>query len=87
MTRAIDPRRIEVVDDAMAAVLRAKTPAERFKMADDAHRTARVLIAAGVRQIHPDWDEADVQMEVSRRLLGEHCLSAALAGQGRGNSS
>jgi hypothetical protein len=34
--------RIEVIDRAYAAILAAKTPAERVAMADSAHRAARI---------------------------------------------
>lgn len=70
MLRSIGPRQIEVVDDQMAAVLRAKTPAERIQMIAAANRTARLLAAAGVRYQHPDWDDKQVQTEVIRRVTG-----------------
>jgi hypothetical protein len=68
--QSIDPRNIEVIDDALAAVLRRKTPAERIAMIASANRTARMLAAAGVRYQHPDWDEAKIQNEVIRRVCG-----------------
>jgi hypothetical protein len=70
MPRSIDPRNIEVVDDALAAVLRQKTPAERIAMIGSANRTARMIAAAGVRYQHPDWDETKIQNEVIRRVCG-----------------
>ena len=36
-----DPKRIEVVDEAVAAILRTKTPAERIALAFDAFETRR----------------------------------------------
>ena len=71
MTRPIDPRNIEVIDDDLAAILRQKTPAERIAMAADANETARVLAAAGIRHCHPEWSELQVRREVARRMLGE----------------
>jgi hypothetical protein len=71
MTRRIDPRNIEVVDDDLAEVLRQKTPAERIAMAADANETARELMAAGIRRYHPDWSDIQVDREVARRMLGE----------------
>lgn len=68
---AIDPRNIEVVDAAMAAVYRQMTMAERVAVIDDLNQTARALIAAGARVMNPDWTDAQVQAEVARRMLGE----------------
>lgn len=70
MSRAIDPRNIEVIDNDLAEVLRKKTPAERIAMVAAANRTARRLAAAGVRHEHPDWSEAQVHAEVLRRVCG-----------------
>jgi hypothetical protein len=68
MSRNIDPRNIEVIDDAVAEILRQKSPAERVAMITDANRTARLIAAAGIRYQHPDWDEAQVHAEVLRRV-------------------
>ena len=64
----LDRGQIEVLDDALADVLRRKTPAEKIQMIAAAHRTARQLIAAGVRHQHPEWGDAQVEAEVVRRL-------------------
>jgi len=64
----LDSGQIEVLDEALAAVLRRKTPAEKVQMIAAAHRTARQLIRAGVRHQHPDWDDVRVEAEVLRRL-------------------
>lgn len=70
MRYSIDPRNIEVIDEELAKVLRKKTPAERVEMISAAHRTARMLAAAGIRYQHPDWQESQVQQEVIRRVCG-----------------
>lgn len=70
MIREIDPRRIEVVDQNLAAVLRRKSPIEKVAMIDAANRTARILAAAGVRYQHPDWTNEQVHAEVIRRVCG-----------------
>lgn len=62
--------RIEIVDPAIALILRQKSPAERLEMIAAANRTARILAAAGVRFAHPLWDEAKVDAEVIRRVCG-----------------
>jgi Rv0078B-related antitoxin len=64
----LDLGQIEVVDEAVAAVLRRKTPAERIAMAAAAHRTAREMLTAQISAKHPDWTDEDVQREVARRL-------------------
>ena len=64
------PRGFEVVDDAMAEVLRAKSPAEKVAMICAANRTARSLAAAGVRYSHPEWNEDQIQLEVIKRVCG-----------------
>jgi hypothetical protein len=66
----LDPGQIEVVDEAVAAVLRTKTPAERVAQTAAANRTARMLIAAGVRARQPDWTDDQVAREVVRRMAG-----------------
>jgi Xaa-Pro aminopeptidase len=70
MLRSVDPKNIEVIDDQLAEILRTKTPAERVEMIAAANRTARLLAAAGIRCQHPDWDEAQIQAEVIRRVTG-----------------
>ena len=63
-----DPRRIEVVDEAVAAILRAKTPWERLELAAESNLAARELIAGHLMDIHPDWTPAEIQSEVVRRM-------------------
>jgi hypothetical protein len=70
MREIIEPRNIESVDDEVAAILRAKSPAERIQMAAEANDTARLLAAAGIRYRHPDWSVDQVAKEVARRMLG-----------------
>lgn len=63
-------RPIEVVDDAVADVLRRKSPAERLELIFAANRTARILAEAGARHAHPEWDDAQIAAEVVRRVTG-----------------
>ena len=65
----LDKGQIEVVDDAMAEVLRRKTPAERVEMALAANRLVRLRIEGHLRTMHPDWDDGQVQAEIARRML------------------
>jgi hypothetical protein len=68
MNWRLDPGQIEIVDEAVAAVLRRKTPAERIALAASAHRTARELLAARIRSQHAGWTDEQVHHEVARRL-------------------
>jgi hypothetical protein len=61
--------RIECMDDTIAAVLKGRSPAECVAMIGEANETARILAAAGVRHLHPDWSDAEVQAEVASRML------------------
>lgn len=70
MRHRLDDGQIEVVDDAVAEVLRQKTPAARMMLVGKAWRFARTWINAAVSWTHPDWDEPAIRDEVNRRLLG-----------------
>ena len=65
----LDDGQIEVLDDAVAEVLRRKTPAERVAMISDCHRTMRLLIEGHLRTRHPAWDKARISAEVARRMM------------------
>lgn len=60
--------RIEVIDRGYAAILAAKSPAERVGMVAEAYRTALILVEAGVRHQHPTWTDLQIQAEVVRRM-------------------
>lgn len=64
----IRPDQIEVVDDAMAEVLRRKTGEERLKIAFGLWSSARRMLLAYLRSEHPDWSEAQINCEAARRL-------------------
>ncbi|CAI4032159.1 hypothetical protein DNFV4_02587 [Nitrospira tepida] len=61
-------RRIEVVDEAMAEVLRRKTPAERLAIGFGLWRSARKLLRGQLASLHPEWDAEQLDREVVRRL-------------------
>jgi hypothetical protein len=65
----LDREQIEVADDRIAAVLREKTPMERVALSLQAGRLVRRVIAAGLRDRHPEWSEEEVQRETARRIL------------------
>ncbi len=69
----LDRGQIEVVDDAMAAVLRAKTGAERLAIASGLFASARRMLTSHLQAEHPEWDAARVAREVARRLSHGAC--------------
>jgi len=64
----IDPRRIEVMDDMMADILRRKTPQEKMSIAAGMWRAARRMVAASVQHRNPFWSVEEVNGEVTRRM-------------------
>ena len=66
----LDPGQIEVVDEAIADILRRKTPAERLAMMFAANRTMRLVLEANISATHRDWTRARVLAEVARRMSG-----------------
>jgi hypothetical protein len=64
----VDWRRIEVVDDVMANILRGKTPAERLRIGFGLWRSAQKLLRGQLASLHPDWDAQRLAREVARRL-------------------
>ncbi|MFO7899231.1 MAG: hypothetical protein R6V58_09240 [Planctomycetota bacterium] len=50
-------------------ILRGMTMEQRLRVAEALYRDARELRAAGVRMLHPDWTDEQVQEEVRRSFL------------------
>ncbi|MGH7242399.1 MAG: hypothetical protein ACREJD_03155 [Phycisphaerales bacterium] len=65
---SIDPRRIEVIDDKTAEILRAKTGAERLSIASDMGASVRAMLEAHLRSLHSTWTNEQVHAEMMRRL-------------------
>jgi hypothetical protein len=63
--------RVEVIDRAYAAILAAKTPAERVAIMDSLHRRARRFLADRVGELFPDAAPETRRREYLRRLLGD----------------
>ncbi len=63
--------RVEVIDRTYAAILAAKTPAERVAIMDSMHRMARLVVDSRVRELFPLSSKADQRREYLRRLLGD----------------
>ncbi|MFZ5876542.1 MAG: hypothetical protein ACOYXU_09050 [Nitrospirota bacterium] len=64
----LDAGQIEVLDDAMAEVLRRKEPWERLAIGFALWRDARKMIEYHLRTIHPDWTGDQINREVARRM-------------------
>lgn len=67
MSRRPQPS-FEIVDDAMVAVLREKTGAERLQIAMGMLRSVRTMLESHLRFANPDWSDEQVQLEASRRI-------------------
>lgn len=63
------PLVIEVVDWEMAAVLRAKTPAERLEIAWGLWEFARNTLRRRIAAEHPDWTKVQVHRAAAQRML------------------
>ena len=66
----MEPLRIEVIDRTYAAILAAKTPAERAAMANSAHRTARIMVESRVRQLYPELDQRAATPRILAEIVG-----------------
>ena len=64
----LDPRQIEVMDDAMAEVYRKKSIGERLRIANQMYLFARRMIGAQLAADHPEWTEAQLTRETARRI-------------------
>lgn len=61
-------QKFEMMDDAMADILRQKTETQRLHMAGRMWKSARVLLRGSIRTFHPDWTEEQVNRELVRRI-------------------
>ncbi|MCZ2340214.1 MAG: hypothetical protein LC104_00275 [Bacteroidales bacterium] len=61
-------QKFEMLDDAMAAVLRQKTEVERLRIAARMWKSARVMLRGVIITEHPDWNETEVNREIARRI-------------------
>jgi hypothetical protein len=64
----LDPRQIEVMDDAMADVYRKKSAAERLRIVNDMFLFAGEVIRGQIMASHPDWSDEQVMRETARRI-------------------
>jgi hypothetical protein len=68
--RPIDPKRIEVIDDATVAARNATTPTRRVERGLRMGAFARSVLQAGIRRAKPEWNALMVAHEVKRRFAG-----------------
>ncbi len=59
---------IDIMDDAMADILRQKTPLQRLQIAGRMWQSARVMIRGSICTSHPEWTERQVNRELIRRI-------------------
>lgn len=62
------PLRFEVIDEEMAAVLRTKTHAERYAIANRLWIFARDMLTSHLSSTHPEWSGEEVAREVAKRM-------------------
>ena len=54
--KVLDQRRIEVLDDVMAEILRRKTPTERLAIGFGLWRSAQKILRGQLASLHPEWE-------------------------------
>lgn len=64
----LDPRRIEVIDDKTAEILRRMTPAQKLAQLDSMVSDAREMVTCVLRSQHPEWTPEQLRAEVRRRI-------------------
>jgi len=64
----MNPFVMEVMDDAMADVLRQKTEIERLRIANRMWKSARVILRGAILTEHPDWSVDRVNREIAKRI-------------------
>lgn len=68
MSQPLDPRRIEVIDDATAEMYRRQSGAESVRAGLSMFGFAVRVVLSSVRDQHPDWTQAQIEAEAARRL-------------------
>ncbi len=69
MSEVVEADHARAARERQAAIYRAMTPQRRLEQAQRMNRTMRALLAAGFRQRHPSWTEAEVRRAVADRIL------------------
>lgn len=69
MNPPLDPRRIKLLDPAVVAMLKTKTPAERLAAGFAITERVRLRQVGHFRRLHPEWTDEAVERAAGRRLL------------------
>ncbi len=64
----LDKGQIEVVDDQVAEILRARTGLERLQMVWDAWNFFNQRLKAHLKSLHPEWTQKQIEQEILRRV-------------------
>ncbi|MDB5343652.1 MAG: hypothetical protein JWP89_2029 [Schlesneria sp.] len=64
----LDPRRIELLDPEVVAMLKAKSPAEKLGMAFEMQNLARRVLFSRIRSQHPEWTQPEIDDAVAQRM-------------------
>lgn len=59
----------EIVDPAVAECLRNLTPGQRIHQAYGSNRLVRERLKAHFSELHPEWNEQQIQQAVAERML------------------
>jgi hypothetical protein len=66
----IDPRRVEVISERMAATLRGLSAPSKLRMSAAMMTSLRHRLALNLRRDHSSWTTAEVEAEIKRRIFG-----------------
>jgi hypothetical protein len=69
MATIAEPAHLRTAHERQVAIYRAMTPQERLQQALRMNRTMRELLAAGFRERHPSWTDAQIKRAVAERVL------------------
>ena len=61
---------VELMDPMMVEIMRNKTPAQRLAIAFRMWDSVRLIVKGGVKYLHPDWCDKEVQQEIALRMRG-----------------
>ncbi|OGP79118.1 MAG: hypothetical protein A2V86_13655 [Deltaproteobacteria bacterium RBG_16_49_23] len=67
-TLRLDKGQIEVVDDRIVKILKAKSGMERLNMVWDAWTFYEKTIRAYLKNKHPEWTEEEIRKEIVKRV-------------------
>jgi hypothetical protein len=69
MATIAEPAHVRAAHERQVAIYRAMTPEQRLRQALRMNRTMRELLAAGFRERHGSWTDAEVKRAVAERIL------------------